>query len=177
MAYYEQDSVFVVADFNGNKGVTDLDGNWVLPCKYRHIYGVKEQLAVFMKEGSSRYGYMNYDGDEVIPVTFVQVRPFSEGLAAVWDEVNVNDSVKMKKCGFIDKNGQVVIPFVWDEGFFFVNGRAIVRDGNKYKIIDRDNHVLSEVRGLDRDNKEYFFSYFSESNVSSFLFLLPYAFA
>ena len=159
VAYCEQDCVFVVADFNGNKGVIDLDGNWLLPCKYMNIFSVKEQLAIFQKEGSARYGYMTLDGDEVIPIRFVQVRPFSEGLAAVWDEVNVNDNVKVKKCGFIDKNGQVVIPFVWDAGGDFVNGRAIVRDGNKFKIIDRDNNVLCEVRGLDIRNKEYFSSF------------------
>lgn len=154
VAYYPRDSVFVVTDSIGKKGIIDLDGNWVIRCIYKNIYNVNEQLAVFQGEGSSRDGYVNFDGDEVIPVTFVQARPFSEGLAAVWDMVNVNDSVKVKKCGFIDKNGQVVIPFVWDEGGDFINGRAIVRDGNKYKIIDRDNNVLNEVSRLDTNNKE-----------------------
>ena len=156
ITYCEQDSVFVVANSNGKKGIIDLDGNLLVQCNYGDITNVHEQLAVFKKVGFIQYGFMTLDGNEVIPDTLYGARSFSEGLAAVWDSVYVNDSVKVKKCGYIDKYGQVVIPFVWDEGFFFVNGRAIVRDGNKYKIIDRDNRVLNEVRGLDRDNKEYF---------------------
>lgn len=159
IVYYEQDSVIVVTDSIGKKGIIDLDGNLLVLCNYKDICNVHEQLAVFKKEGSDQLGFMTLNGNEVIPDTLYGGRLFSEGLVAVWDSVNVNDSVKVKKCGFIDKNGQVVIPFVWDDGGLFINGRAIVRDRNKYKIIDRDNNVLSEVWGLDTNNKGHIFSF------------------
>src|SRR5215471_3291270 len=61
--------------------------------------------------------------DTKITSQYKAVRPFSDGLAAV-AQVPIGDS--SLKWGFIDKNGKVVIPLIYDVVTFFRDGLAVV---------------------------------------------------
>ena len=63
----------------------------------------------------------------------VSNRYFSEGLVTVW---------KNGKAGCIDKEGNVVIPFVFDDICDFINGSAVVILNEKSGLIDRNGNLL-----------------------------------
>lgn len=70
-----------------------------------------------------RWGFINTEGEEVIPRRYDRVMPFSEGLAGV---------KKDGKWGFINTQGEEVIPFQFDEVRSFSEGRAfVVFEGHK----------------------------------------------
>ena len=70
-------------------------------------------------------------------------RDFSEELAAVF----LN-----RKWGFVDKNGDVVIPFIydgdkdffWDTEYVFKNGKANVKEEGKWFYIDKQGNRVDE---------------------------------
>ena len=96
--------------------------------------GDGDSLTVFFQDGLR--GYLNaYTGRIVIPAQYCHAWIFSEGLAAVVD--------KSGKIGFIDKDNEIVLPFVYDyhDGkavdYLFHNGRCVMTDDKgHYGLID-----------------------------------------
>lgn len=96
-------------------------------------------------ERNGKYGYINYLGEE-IPCQYQNARNgYSEGLAAV---------VKNNKVGFIDKQGNVKIPFKFDYTEFSFNSHShnfgvfseglasMMQMGNKWGYIDKSGNVV-----------------------------------
>jgi len=93
--------------------------------------------SVVVSQGRS-LGFIDVDGDIVIPAAYRQANPFSEGLAAVQD----NDG----RWGFIDKQGHVVIPFIYDHALSFSEGFAAVMKWHEnqphWGYIDTNGNVV-----------------------------------
>ena len=111
---------------------------------YDKIDDFNEGLAKVKLNG--RYGFINEEYEEVIPVVYNACGDFSEGLAAC---------VKNGKVGYVDKNGKIVVPFKYDEPTHlldyyaqFYEGRAQVRLNGKFGFID---HLGNEVIPLIYD--------------------------
>lgn len=108
-----------------------------------------EGLAYFEKDG--KFGYVDKKGNIVIKPQFQFAFDFSEGLAMV-----INDEYK---CGFINKEGKVVIDFKYDpldinfvEKGGFREGLARVRENNEYKFINSNGETVIDAlfeRALD----------------------------
>ena len=64
---------------------------------------------------------------------YLQESHFAEGLCNV-----INDG----KYGFIDRNGQIIVPFLYDWGFEFSESLAAVSINEKYGYINRNNEVI-----------------------------------
>ena len=58
-----------------------------------------------MVERNNRYGYINQEGKEIVPIIYEHIDDFHEGLAPV----KLND-----KWGYVDCSGKVVIPPRYD---------------------------------------------------------------
>ena len=128
---------------------------------------------VYIYIGGLLAGYFDLEGNVVIPQKYGAVYPFSDGLAAVQeatietvyfyfddngDRVYVSDpseapdpndvlddtEVKKGKYGYIDKNDNVVIPFIYDAAESFCGDYAIVKKDGKYGIINRSNETVVE---------------------------------
>jgi WG containing repeat len=84
-------------------------------------------------EGKS-YGYINLNGDRVIPPQYYSVNDFSEGLAAV---VLTEDG----KWGYVDKTGKMVIQPQFDEARKFSDGMAAVSQGGKWGYVDKTGKI------------------------------------
>lgn len=69
-----------------------------------------------------KWGFVNNEGNPVIPLNYDSVLPFSEGLAAVYSK---------GKWGFINKNGKEMIPCIYDGVLPFSDGLAAVCMGGK----------------------------------------------
>ncbi len=74
-------------------------------------------------------GFVNKEGEEVIPPTWSYARYFSSGLAPVEDD--------NKKWGYIDQNGKVVIPCQWEDAESFDGDFAWIKDNGKWLLINR----------------------------------------
>ncbi len=88
-------------------------------------------------KNGDRYGYIDVNGNVVLPFTWKFASFFSEGLAFVRDENN--------KLAFIDENGSIVISCEqWDVVQDFHEGLALVRDvSQKWGFIDKaGNNVI-----------------------------------
>jgi len=86
----------------------------------------------------TKYGFINRQGKEVIPLKYDEVKPFLDGMALV----AIDSSVR--KFGFIDKTGKEIIPIKYDEIKPFSEGLAVVavvgftfKDYGNYGFIDK----------------------------------------
>ncbi|MCL2772366.1 MAG: WG repeat-containing protein [Oscillospiraceae bacterium] len=90
-----------------------------------------EGLICVSKNG--KWGYIDKNGEVVIPLIYDFADFFSEGLAAV---------CKDGKWGYIDKNGEVVIPLIYDFADYFNGGVAYILSGNNVGYIDKTGEVV-----------------------------------
>lgn len=103
-----------------------------------------DSLTVFFRE--KLRGFLDVNtGYEVIPAQYKHAWVFSEGLAAV-----VNESGKI---GFINKDNEVVLPFVYDYrtehpiDYLFQHGQCVMTDERgACGIIDKEGNWLMEPR-------------------------------
>lgn len=123
-------------------GIIDGQGRVIVPLEYDFICpAYHDGMIEVSKDGGGRdwkeklanrkCGYINLDGELVIPLQYRWAKDFSEGLAAVENEKGL--------VGYIDKQGRLVIPFRYIDGEPFKNGRAVVRAniyGGPYGAID-----------------------------------------
>lgn len=94
-----------------------------------------EGLAVVSMEGPSgrKFGFIDKNGNEVVPLKYDIAHPFKEGLAIV----KLNE-----KWGFIDKNGKEVIPPKYDYVYSFSEGLARVKVGDKWGYVDEKGNMV-----------------------------------
>lgn len=94
-------------------GLMDKHGNILIPCKYQIIWSFNEHGLAKVRNAQHREGYVDSTGNEIIEVKYQSVEHFSEGL--------VNARIDDKR-GFLNANGEVVIPFIYTHAFWFVEG-------------------------------------------------------
>lgn len=86
--------------------------------------------------------YMDDEGHSITPcgTKYEEGMPFSEGLACVYQD---------GKYGYIDKNGETVLPFVYDQASSFREGVAYFSRGDEYGLIDKEGNVVLELTDCD----------------------------
>jgi hypothetical protein len=112
---------------SGKYGFKDkATGAIIIQARFDDLNEFFEDWAVVKLNG--KYGFIDKDGKEVIPLKYEYARNFSEGLATV--ELN-------GKWGYIDKTGTEVIPVKYENAFNFNKGTGIVGLNGKYGFIDK----------------------------------------
>ena len=124
-------------------GIIDTAGRVILPMEYastsnigeRYVY--HDSLALVEKNG--RMGFVDLDGNLVIPMYFEQAYHFSEGLAAVryngmW--------------GYIDTHGDIFMPFIFDIASPYQWGRAEVFYNGELRNVDRRGRCVRNCKGI-----------------------------
>jgi len=102
-------------------GYVTISGRYVTEA----LGGFSNGVAAVKK--NEKWGYINTDGDVVIPFEYDSALTFSEGLAAV---------EKNGKWGYIDINNNAVIPLEYIYATSMVDGSAVV-----WKARDKNNNV------------------------------------
>ena len=92
----------------------------------------REGIACVKKNG--KWGYIDKQGNEIIPFIFDNASSFSEGIACV---------KKDGKWGYIDKQGHEIIPFIYENGHDFREGIACVKKDGKWGYIDKQGHEIT----------------------------------
>ena len=90
--------------------------------------------------GYYSYGYMDLQGNIVIPQQFGYCAAFSDGLACVQELIPSKHAIG--KCGFIDRTGKLVIPYQYDMASGFKNNYCVVSIDDKYGVIDKNGYYI-----------------------------------
>lgn len=95
------------------------------------------RLHVICRNG--KYGFVNHEGEIVIPCKWTKVGEFHDGLAVVDDSSG--------KYGYLNMDGDRIIPCRWDGVESFKDGMAVVKVKSgawdyKSGVIDKDNNLL-----------------------------------
>lgn len=103
--------------------------------KYDSVGDFSEGLAYVRQ--NDMYGFVDKEGQVVIPIAFGYAHSFSEGLAPV--HLNGEN-------GYIDKTGQVIIPVQYDVAWSFREGLAGVRQNGKWGFIDKTGNIVIPIK-------------------------------
>lgn len=157
--YYEGNEL--VARLINDKGETVLELPEDFASTYYNYWGEEAYLAflgrytdgLFWVISQNRYadtifdqtgeiggcGYMDLEGNMVIPQEFDSLFPFYGGLAGVDYYDYETDSVSY---GYIDKTGNRVIPMEYEKVSNFIDHYAYVAKDGYYGYIDKDNNTV-----------------------------------
>ena len=118
-------------------GMLDNKGNEIIQAIYDRVISYSEGLAIVEK--NSKLGFINKDGEVVIPITYKAAKSFSNGMAAVMNSDG--------EWGYINKNNELVIDYQYDyTGFFDQFENAIVYNerssGYRYALINKEGEKL-----------------------------------
>lgn len=142
--------------YQGKHGFCDTTGQMNSVLKYRfvtrddelsgetYIIGDGDGL-IAVQNTSGLCGYMNYLQEIIIPFTYEEAQPFSQGLAAV---------SKNSKFGYIDRTGKVCIDFTYELANIFSDNRACVTIKDKKGYINKNGELVIPAIY----NNTYFFS-------------------
>lgn len=150
----ENDLIIVTERTEGddvyNSGIMNSKGDIVIPFDYQDIWSQtktmgEDGLICVGKGGNGeyKYGYINYDNKEVIPIQYDIGGTFADnGLAVV---------CKNEKWGYIDKKGNTVIDFQYNNAYTFAeNGIARVEETDgTYSYIDATGTVIKSGAWTD----------------------------
>lgn len=123
---------------NGLYGYKNTKGQVVIELKYLYAMEFGEGLYTFAateESGRLLYGLISREGTYVMSPRYTNVRPFSDGYAAV--ELD-------EKWGYIDEKGVLVIDCAYREAYDFHDGRAAVRPNSTFGYIDPDGEMAIE---------------------------------
>lgn len=83
-----------------------------------------EGLAIV--RNGDRHGAVNQKGEEVIPLVYEFMKPYSNGLSATKKETI---------WGYLNAKGELYLPFTFDDAWSFENGTGQVRVGSEIRGI------------------------------------------
>lgn len=161
-----------IVNINNKEGIADEHGNTIIPCIFDKIHSYKDGVACgsvgtyhrtfkclqnnnvnitkpilsdfhdgLAKIGAhpdyGKFGYIDIDGNVVIPQIYYRADDFINGLARVAKEANGEI-----KWGYIDTSGTEVIQCQYDVLDIFCEGYAAMRLGEKSGFIDTKGRVV-----------------------------------
>lgn len=142
-------------DLKESKRNRDLLAQGKKPDKYSSLGSFSEGFAVVRI--NEKYGFIDMQGNELVPVQYDYVEKFSNGVAAVAIQVPTTSSNEKygitiisygshanssgrrinRKYGFIDTYGKVVTPLKYDEAKSFSDDMAMVRIQDRWGFINK----------------------------------------
>lgn len=144
---YDETGVFrlgrTLARLGNHYGIIDTNGGIVLPIEYDSYtpkgmkYMYYDSLALVEKDG--KLGYVDLQGNLVIPFYFDEAFEFSEGLAA---------ALFQGHWGYIDTKGDIFMPFIFDAATPYSYGRAEVVYNSVTSKVNRKGKCVRNCNGI-----------------------------
>lgn len=113
-------------------GYKDKSNCIVISANFTYAFEFREDLALVLLH--SKFGFINYKGEFIIPPIYALAQEFHEGLAAV--------SLDSEKWGYVNKQGKTVYSFLFDYAGDFENGLARVAQAEEWKLINRNGEFI-----------------------------------
>lgn len=126
-----------VAEFitnNGKQGVINKFGEIILSAIYKEVLRDGDNGFIVM-DTLGNMGYINNQGDFIIPCKYDVVHQFNEGLTMV---------ATSSKCGYVDPTGTWIIDSIYDDARDFGNGLARVKRNKKWMFIDHNGKEVDK---------------------------------
>ena len=130
-------------------GFKDHTGRVITHAIYDHCGEFHDGMA-YVTHGYDTVGYVDVQGKVATPVIhpiffdFVpEIRNFSEGLVAVY---------KDNKWGYINKQGKLVIPYLYNHAGDFSSGLATVLKDREFGAVDHNGDTVIDFRYVHLDN-------------------------
>jgi len=112
---------------NNKWGMINPEGKWIIDPIYDVLQDLKDPFYYIVKDGKA--GLLFKETKKELLTKFEEIKPFSDGLAAVR---------LGEKWGYIDEAGELVISLKKvDKAGFFIEGLAMITDGDEKKWIDK----------------------------------------
>ena len=128
-----------VEGYNDTCGFKDRTGRIITPAIYDHC-GEFHYVMAYVTHGYNAIGYIGTQGKVAIPVTYPiffdfvpEMHDFHEGRVAVY---------KDGKWGYIDKQGKLIIPYLYCYVGNFSSGLATVLSDEKFGAINRNGDII-----------------------------------
>lgn len=128
---------FLIPFKNNDKwGFKDLNNNIIIECLYESAWEFHEGKAGVKKNG--KYGFINTRGEDCSDFIYDDVRPYSDGMAAVMitsqSEYDIfqNQKSYFSKWGVINHDGQLIVPIIYSNVPRFSEGLALVKTLTNY---------------------------------------------
>jgi hypothetical protein len=149
---------------NGKFGFVDASGQFKIPPAFDDALWFSEGLAAVRQQ--DKWGFINTNGDLVIHPQFDAAFYFNDGVGVVENKskfavINRAGNVLASgffyiglinegrvpasyedKSGFLDVEGKIVIPFIYDSVRSFSEGLAAVGKGDKWGYVDRSGRPV-----------------------------------
>lgn len=98
---------------------------------YKRIIPEDNENTIWYQDINGKYGFLNMDGTPLVYPSFERAWAFKNGYACVEKRINGK-----RKFGAINRDGILIVPYMYDDEVYFCNGIAtVVRDG-KAGVID-----------------------------------------
>lgn len=148
---------------DGKYGYVDKDNKVIIAHQYKFAYPFYDGIAMVAVESNDnilgkKFGYIDKSGQFTIQPKYLLGQDYSEGLIAVLNSES--------KYGFIDKNGNIILPFIYDNPFevdyhsqdfqnqlqhtpyayIFRDGVALVRLNNQWQFIDKQGNTVEYIK-------------------------------
>jgi len=132
------DEFFIISRF-GAYGLTDLEGNEIIPLKYDDIsYAGDNMLALLLEDEIYFY---NSDTKEYMDYEYNVASYFYDGYAVVYDE-NEYQSL-------MSKDGEILLPFVYNRINNNYDGTLYAKMGENWGMIDKTGTELIRIKYED----------------------------
>ena len=118
-------------------GFVDREGRTLLAKLPYDFAGERWREGLLPVRTGNRWGFIDRQGREVIPLRYDEVSVVSEGLVR---------SRLDGKWGFVDATGKVAVPFTYDDAGDFDSGLACVKVGDRSGFIDRTGKLAIPPR-------------------------------
>jgi hypothetical protein len=123
-------------------GLLSADGKELTAPKYRLLDGAfgnddgyPRLWAVSLYEAEGSGGYLDQNGNEIVPLIYDRAGYFSEGIGYVYGGAS-------SKVALIDASGRLLTDFAFDGVLGFHEGLSLAINEEKYSVIDRTGAVL-----------------------------------
>ena len=117
-------------------GIINRQGREVVPSEYEEVSLPSEGM-IRVRYGE-RYGFYDTTGHIAIDFQYRTESDFSEGLAVVNVDIDSNTVLY----GYINKSNQIVIPARYEYAYTFHEGKAVVKNYDRFGMIDRKGNEV-----------------------------------
>lgn len=162
--YEYADGLAVVVDADMNASLVDLQGNVLLEGMQNSLH-ISEGKAFYNWQEETPEGERwhcgiwrrNGDRTELVADSYTRFASYTAPYC-----VRTEDGDRV---GYVDDDCQWVIPPVYEDGYAFVNGAAVVCEGGEYRLIDAEGNPVGDVRWT-WDNFNSLYANFVEDKTS-----------
>ncbi|MBI3511628.1 MAG: WG repeat-containing protein [Bacteroidetes bacterium] len=114
---------------NKKWGVLRMDNSSIIPCAYDVVsyLPADTNTMILAQNNGLRYGYIDRNGNIVIPADLKMSKPLGEGFIGF---------TRTGKWGVMNVRGEIICPENYNEILPFSEGKAAVRKGTKWGFID-----------------------------------------